>query len=110
MRKPCRPGECSLGVELSSFLSFFLSFFLLSFASVFPFLSSLLLFHEENNIKIFNCKAFLDQSFLFVGWCVLCGTSSRSVVFGAWLRANSSQPSPKARGFAGGNLIFSKPP
>ena len=33
-----------------------------------------------------------------------------SFVFGALLRANSSQPSPKARGFAGGNLIFSKPP
>ena len=38
------------------------------FASVFPFLSSLLLFHEENNYKKFNCKAFLHQSFLFTGW------------------------------------------
>ena len=68
----------------SSFLSFFLPVFLLAFfcflafLSVFPFLSSLLLFHEKNNIKIFNCKVFLHQSFLFIGWCVLCGTSSRS--------------------------------
>ena len=86
MRKPCRPGECSLGVELF-FISFFLpscfsSCFLLlpCFSFCIPFLSSLLLFHEKNNIKIFNCKVFLHQYFLFIGWCVcvLCGTSSRS--------------------------------
>ena len=42
---------------LPSFLSFFFAFFLfLVFVSCFPFLSSLLLFQEKNNIKIFNCN------------------------------------------------------
>ena len=44
---------------LPSFLSFFFAFFLfLVFVSCFPFLSSLLLFQEKNNIKIFNCNLF----------------------------------------------------
>ena len=55
---------------LPSFLSFFFAFFLfLVFVSFFLFLSSLLLFHEKNNIKIFNYKVFLHHSFLiFVGF------------------------------------------
>ena len=49
-----------------SFLSFFFAFFLfLVFVSFFPFLSSLLLFHEKKNIKIFNCNFFLKY-FLFL--------------------------------------------
>ena len=49
-----------------SFLSFFFAFFLfLVFVSFFPFLSSLLLFHEKKNIKIFNCNFFL-KDFLFL--------------------------------------------
>ena len=40
-------------------LSFFLVFFLfLVFVSCFVFVSSLLLFHEKNNIKRFNCNLF----------------------------------------------------
>ena len=50
----------------SSFLSFFFAFFLfLVFVSFFPFLSSLLLFHEKKNIKISNCNFFLKY-FLFL--------------------------------------------
>ena len=49
-----------------SFLSFFFAFFLfLVFVSFFLFLSSLLLFHEKKNIKIFNCNFFLIY-FLFL--------------------------------------------
>ena len=49
---------------LPSFLSFFFAFFLfLVFVSFFPFLSSLLLFHEKNNIKIFNCNYFFPEIF-----------------------------------------------
>ena len=47
---------------LPSFLSFFFAFFLfLVFVYFFPFLSSLLLFHEKNNIKIFNCNVFFPE-------------------------------------------------
>ena len=54
---------------LSSFLSFFFAvFWFLVFVSFFLFLSSLLFFHERNNIKIFNCKFFLHQYFLFFGF------------------------------------------
>ena len=53
------------------FLSSFLSFLLLSFVSLFLSLfccfclSSLLLFHERNNIKIFNYKPFFINPFSF---------------------------------------------
>ena len=51
---------------LSSFLSFLFAFFgFLVCVSFFPFLSSLLPFHERNNIKILNCKLCLHQYFLF---------------------------------------------
>ena len=51
---------------LSSFLSFLFAFFwFLVFVSFFLFLSSLLCFHERNNIKILNCKFCLHQYFLF---------------------------------------------
>ena len=53
---------------LSSFLSPFAFFCFLVFVSLFPFLSSLLLFHEKNNIKMFTYKVFLHQSFLFLGF------------------------------------------
>ena len=47
--------------------SWFLCFFFL------PCLSSLFLFHEKNNIKIFNHKVFLHQYFLYFGFlsCLL---------------------------------------
>ena len=52
-----------------SFLSFFFALFcFLVFVSFFRFLSSLLLFHEKNNIKILNYKVFLHQYFLFFGF------------------------------------------
>ena len=69
----CPFGPPSFSVSLSQslffllfFLSSFLSLFLLSFGSLslslffsfFLSLSSLLFFHERNNIKIFNCKFF----------------------------------------------------
>ena len=51
---------------LSSFLSFLFAFFwFLVFVSFFLYLSSLLVFHERNNIKILNCKFCLHQYFLF---------------------------------------------
>ena len=51
---------------LSSFLSlFFAVFWFLVFVSFFFFLSSLLFFHERNNMKKLNCKFFLHQYFLF---------------------------------------------
>ena len=66
------PFSVSLSLSLCcsfffpSFLSFFFAFFLfLVFVSFFPFLSSLLLFHEKKNIKIFNCNFFLKY-FLFL--------------------------------------------
>ena len=68
------PFSLSLSQSLC-FSSFFLSFFSFFFVFflflvfVFVFLSSLLLFHEKNNIKIFNYKGFVHQSFLiFVGF------------------------------------------
>ena len=52
-----------------SFLSFFFAFFLfLVFVSFFPFLSSLLLFHEKKNIKIFNCNFFPEIFALSFGF------------------------------------------
>ena len=62
---------------LSLFFSFFLPVLLfcflcfLVFVSLIPFLSSLLLFHEKNNIKIFNYKVFLHQYVLFFWFLVL---------------------------------------
>ena len=57
---------------LSSFLSFFFAFFwFLVFVSVLVFLSSLLLFHERNNIKIFNCNLFFHQYPFFFWFPVL---------------------------------------
>ena len=62
---------------LSSFLSFLFAFFwLLVFVSFFLFLSSLLLFHERNNIKILNCKFCLHQYFLFFWFPVFFVSSS----------------------------------
>ena len=52
-----------------SFLSFFFAFFLfLVFVSFFPCLSSLLLFHEKKNIKIFNCNFFPEIFSLSFGF------------------------------------------
>ena len=75
-----------------SFLSFFFAFLLfLVFVSFFPFLSSLLLFHEKKNIKIFNCKFFLKYflsllvsclAFLFqIPFSYLCNFLILSYVF-----------------------------
>ena len=57
---------------LSSFLSlFFAVFWFLVFVSFFLFLSSLLFFHERNNIKNFNCKFFSSSIFsLFLVSCL----------------------------------------
>ena len=80
----CPFGPPSFSLSLSQsfffllfFLSSFLSLFLLSFGSLFLSLSfflsfflslsSLLFFHERNNMKIFNCKFFFGlTSFLFL--------------------------------------------
>ena len=51
-----------------SFLSFFFVFFCFLVLSLSFFLSSLLLFREKNNIRIFNYKVFLHQYFLFFGF------------------------------------------
>ena len=54
---------------LSSFLSFFFAlFWFLVFVSLFPFLSSLLLFHERNNIQRFNYKVVFINPFSFFGF------------------------------------------
>ena len=54
---------------LPSFLSFFFAFFLfLVFVSFVPYLSSLLLFHEKKNIKIFNCNCFPEIISLSFGF------------------------------------------
>ena len=57
---------------LPSFLSFFFAFFLfLVFVSFFPYLSSLLLFHEKKSMKIFNCNLFSWNIFSFFWFPVL---------------------------------------
>ena len=59
-------------VFLSSFLSFFFAFFLfLVFVSFFIILSSLLLLHEKNNMKILNCNVFVS-SIVFWGGFLSC--------------------------------------
>ena len=56
---------------LYSFLSLFFAFFwFLVWVSLFILLSSLVFFHERNNIKIFNCK-FFSSSIFFV-FCLFC--------------------------------------
>ena len=92
-KKPCFPprkGHFSLFLEclplflrcfslvlffLSSFPSLFFAFFLfpwfcLFLSFFFLFLSSLLLYHERNNIKILNCKVF-SSILSFFGFAVL---------------------------------------
>ena len=65
-----------------SFLSFFFAFFcFLVFVSFFPFLSSLLLSHEKNNIKIFNYKVFLHQYFSFLVSFLLFSLKSLFLIF-----------------------------
>ena len=46
-----------------------------------PVISSLLLFHERNNIKIFNCNIFLHQYFLFFWFSVLFVFNSLFLIF-----------------------------
>ena len=77
--------SCSLSLSLSlslyiyiyfflpllSFLFFAFFWFLVPFfVSFFVFLSSLLLFHERNNIKIFNCNFFSSILFFWVSYLV----------------------------------------
>ena len=69
------PFSVSLSLSLCcsflfpSFLSFFFAFFLfLVFVCFFPFLSSLLLFHEKKNIKIVNCNFFPEIFSLSFGF------------------------------------------
>ena len=53
------------------------SFWFLVFVSFFPFLSSLLLFHERNNMQIFNYKVFHSSILpLFFGFPVLSSLSN----------------------------------
>ena len=73
----------SFSVSLfSSFLSFFLLVFVFAFfwflvlVSWFLFLSSLLFFHERNNIKKFNCKFFLHPYFIIFWFPVFFLSSS----------------------------------
>ena len=56
-------------VFLSSFLSFFLLSFCFLFLSLFMFLSSLLLFHEKNNMNIFNRNLFFSWNVFSFFWC-----------------------------------------
>ena len=71
------PFSISRSLSLScSFIvfSFFLFFsFLLvpSFCFFFPFVSSLLLFHERNNIKTFNCNSFFSSIFFSLVSCLV---------------------------------------
>ena len=51
-------------------LVFFAFFWFLLFVSFFPFVSSLLLFHERNNIKTFNCT-FLFSSIFSLFFCLV---------------------------------------
>ena len=68
------PFSISLSLSLScSFLFFFLlvffCFLLVPFFCLFlPFVSSLLLFHERNNIKTFDCNLVFINSFSFFGF------------------------------------------
>ena len=69
------PFSVSLSLSLScSCVSFFLLVFLfafflfLVFVSFFIFLSSLLLFHEKNNMKILNCNFFVSSIFSLFLW------------------------------------------
>ena len=69
------PFSVSLSLSLCcSFLFTFLLVFLfafflfLVFVSFFPYLSSLLLFHEKKNIKIFNCNFFPETFSLSFGF------------------------------------------
>ena len=78
------PFSVSLSLSLScSCLSFFLlvfffAFFLfLVFVSFFIFLSSLLLFHEKNNMKILNCNFFFPSIIsLFLVSCLVFSLKS----------------------------------
>ena len=64
----------------SSFLSLFVVFFwFLDFVSFFPFLSSLLLFHERHDLKILNCKVLLSSMVSLFG--VSCLVFSFEVPF-----------------------------
>ena len=48
-------SSCAILNDISRFVAFF---WFLVFGSFFLSLSSLLFFHERNNIKILNCKLF----------------------------------------------------
>ena len=84
---PFGPPSFSVSLLLSLFfliffLSSFLSLFLLSFGSLFfslsffLSLSSLLFFHERNNIKMLNCKFFLWNHFFFLSFLPFFVSSS----------------------------------
>ena len=60
-----------LSFFLPSCLSFLLNICFLSLSLFFNFLSSLLFFHEKNNMKILNCNFFFHQYFLFCWFPVL---------------------------------------
>ena len=77
------PFSISLSLSLSCSCPFFFFafFWFLAFVSFFPFLSSLLLFHERNSIKILNCKVLLHQYFLFFWLPVLLFFKSLSLIF-----------------------------
>ena len=73
------PPFFTFSFSVSLFFSFFLPsclsflFYLASWFLCFFFLFFLLccLFHEKNNIKVFNHKVFLHQYFLYFGFSVL---------------------------------------
>ena len=81
------PFSVSLSPSLfCSFLSFFLLVFLFCLLLVpcfclFVLLSSLLLFHERNNIKRFNCKAFFINPFSCFGFLSCFSLRSLFLIF-----------------------------
>ena len=84
------PFSVSLSLSLSfSCLSFFLLclsfcfFFVSCFCLFFIFLSSLFLFHEKNNMKIFNCNLFFPRNifFFFLVSCLAFSFQSLSLIF-----------------------------
>ena len=66
----------------SSFLSFFFAFFwFLVFVSFFPCLSSLLLFHARNTIKLLNYNFNVINSFSFLVSCLAFSFKSLCLIF-----------------------------
>ena len=87
--QPFLPPPFSLSLSLSLSCSFFASLFSLFFVlfcvlvlvSFFLFLSSLLLFHEKNNIRILHEKVFIINPFSFSWVSCLVSLSNPFLIF-----------------------------